>query len=101
MQWAKLRACGASDLANAVVVSGDLEFEKPDPRIFELALTKIDGNPGTTLFVGDNPDADIVGASGVGMQTAWIRLGRDWPYDARRPDYFLDHVSEARKIVFG
>ena len=100
MQWAKVRATGAGALADAVVVSGDLEFEKPNPRIFELALSKIDARPETTLFVGDNPDADIVGAAAVGMQTAWIRLGREWPHDDRRPDYTLDHVSAAREIVF-
>ena len=100
MQWAKVRHCGLEGLVNAVIVSGDLGIHKPDRRIFEWALTKIEGRAESTLFVGDNPTADILGASGVGMATAWIRLGRDWPFDDRRPDYVLDHVSEAREIVF-
>lgn len=29
------------------------------------------------LFVGDNPYTDIIGTHGVGMKTAWIRMGRD------------------------
>ena len=101
MQWAKVRGTGVGALTDAVVVSGDLDFEKPDRRIFELALSKIDARPETTLFVGDNPDADIVGAAVVGMQTAWIRLDREWPYDDRRPDHILEQVSEARQIVLG
>ena len=101
MQWAKVRYSGLADLVNAVVVSGDLGIRKPDPRIFELALGKIGARAEITLFVGDNPVADILGASGVGMTSAWIRLGRDWPFDDRLPDYAIDHVSEARDIVFG
>ena len=95
-----MRHCGLEGLVNAVIVSGDLGIHKPDRRIFEWALTKIEGRAESTLFVGDNPTADILGASGVGMATAWIRLGREWPFDDRRPDYVLDHVSEAREIVF-
>ena len=101
MQWAKVRSAGLAGLVNAVVVSGDLGIHKPDGRIFERALAKINARSESTLFVGDNPVADILGASGVGMATAWIRLGRVWPFDDRHPDYFVDHVSEAREIVFG
>ena len=101
MQWTKVNSSGLVALVDAVVVSGDLEVRKPDPRIFEKALGKIGARAESTLFVGDNPVADILGASGVGMTSAWIRLGRDWPFDDRLPDYAIDHVSEARDIVFG
>ena len=101
MQWAKVRSTGLVDLVDGVVVSGDLGIHKPDPRIFEHALAKIDARAEGTLFVGDNPVADILGASAVGMTSAWIRLGREWPFADRPPDYAIDHVSEARAIVFG
>ena len=100
MQWTKVNSSGLVALVDAVVVSGDLEVRKPDPRIFELALGKIGARAENTLFVGDNPVADILGASGVGMTSAWIRLGREWPFADRPPDYALNHVSEAREIVF-
>lgn len=100
-QWAKVRHSGLEGLVDAVIVSGDLGINKPDRRIFEWALQQIKGRAESTLFVGDNPVADILGASGIGMISAWIRLGREWPFDDRRPDYTLDHVSEAREIVFG
>ena len=99
MQWAKVRHCGLERLVDAVIVSGDLGINKPDRRIFEWALQQIKSRAESTLFVGDNPVADILGASGIGMTSAWIRLGREWPFDDRRPDYILDHVSEAREIV--
>ena len=101
MQWTKVNSSGLVALVDAVVVSGDLEVRKPDPRIFELALGKIGARAESTLFVGDNPVADILGASAVGMTSAWIRLGREWPFADQPPDYALNHVSEAREIVFG
>ena len=36
MQWTKVKSSGLVALVDAVVVSGDLEIRKPDPRIFEL-----------------------------------------------------------------
>jgi len=48
------------------------------------------------LFVGDNPYTDIIGAHGVGMKTAWIRMGRDSPGDAPHPDFIVDHVEELK-----
>jgi putative hydrolase of the HAD superfamily len=53
----------------------------------------------TTLFVGDNPEADILGAQGLGMFTAWVHRGREWPYADRRPEYLVGHVSEVGELV--
>jgi FMN phosphatase YigB (HAD superfamily) len=53
------------------------------------------------MFVGDDPDADILGAAVLGMRTAWVHRGRDWPYDVRHPDYVISRVSEVRGLVLG
>jgi putative hydrolase of the HAD superfamily len=63
--------------ASAVVVSSLVELRKPDKRIFELAMSLVAGELSADkfLFVGDNPTADIVGASEAGNKTAWLYLG--------------------------
>lgn len=99
MQRRKVEETGLEGLVNAVVISEDAGVNKPNRRIFELALAKIDAHPLSTIFIGDNPDADILGASAVGMRTAWIHRGREWPHDDSHPDYILSHVSEVREIV--
>ena len=101
MQWTKVRTSGLDALTRTVIVSEDVGVAKPDRGIFEVALSGIGASAETTLFVGDNPDADILGAAALGMLTAWIRLGREWPYEDQRPDYILDHVAEVRGIVLG
>lgn len=45
---------------------------KPDPRIFQAALDRLDVKPRETLFVGDNVSRDLKGAQALGMPHVWI-----------------------------
>ena len=98
-QWAKLRSTGVAGLVDACVVSEEFGARKPDAAIFRHALGLIGADADSALFVGDNPEHDILGAIGVGMRTAWIRLGREWEIESARPDYILDAVWEADSLV--
>ena len=100
-QRAKLRLTGLEDMVDGIVVSGEHDFRKPDAAMFEQALSLISAEPATTLFVGDNAEADILGALNLGMQTAWMHLGREWPHPQDRPHHMLENISDVRKIVFG
>lgn len=51
-----------------IAASSDLLFRKPDPFIFNYALRAARLAPEEVWFVGDNPDADILGAAHVGMR---------------------------------
>ena len=98
-QWGKLRKTGIADMVTACVVSEEFGVWKPDPAIFERALALIGAEAGSTVFVGDNAEHDILGATGVGMRTAWMSLGRKWEIEPERPDYVLNAVWEAEDIV--
>ena len=100
MQNSKIDASGLRGLVDAVVISEEAGVAKPDPRIFERAVATIGAVTEETLFVGDNPEADILGAKGMGFGSAWLHLGRDWEYAEERPDHILDDVSDVRAIVF-
>ena len=98
-QRSKLRNTGIDDLVDAIVVSGEVGVAKPEPGIFEHALAAIDADPATTLFVGDNPAADIGGAKGLGLLAAWVHLGRDWELATPRPDYVVGAVWELGALL--
>ena len=47
--------------------SHEVGFEKPDPRLFEVALARAEARPETTLHVGDFYHVDVVGARAAGL----------------------------------
>ena len=53
------------------------------------------------LFVGDDVAADMVGAKGVGLSTAWVTNGQSWPSGLEPPDHEVGHVSELRPLLLG
>lgn len=95
VQKGKLDATGLHDLFDIVVVSEAVGLRKPDPAIFELATSDLGVTLEAALFVGDNPEVDILGAAGAGMQTAWFRNGAMWPAELpRKADVDIDHLHE-------
>ena len=99
-QRGKCRGAGLDRLAPFIIVSGEMGYEKPDPRIFRDALEAAGLTaPERVLFVGDNPTADVDGAKRFGMQAAWIRRRRDYPAGLRAPDHVIDRVTEVRSIL--
>lgn len=60
-----------ADVFAAIVDSGKVGIEKPDPRIFAHALAAL-GAPGPAIHIGDSWAADIVGARNVGWRAIWF-----------------------------
>jgi putative hydrolase of the HAD superfamily len=62
---------------DVTVISGVEGVEKPDPRIFEVALERAGARADRSVYVGDNPEFDIEAAQQVGMIPVLIdRRGR-------------------------
>ena len=56
---------------DVLIDSCDEGVEKPDPRIFQLALERSGARPETTLHAGDFYHVDVMGARAAGLQ-AWL-----------------------------
>ncbi len=95
-QMLKIRKLGFEARTGCVFVSEVVGIRKPSPEIFLRAAGCLGLDPPRVLFVGDNPEADIAGATGVGMRTAWLRRGREWPehLGGVLPDYTIDSLAE-------
>jgi putative hydrolase of the HAD superfamily len=50
-----------------LIVSSDVVFKKPHPRIYQLMLKKLNVLPQLVYFVGDNIEYDVVGPTNAGM----------------------------------
>lgn len=78
------RALGILGHFDAVVDSGLVGVEKPDPKIFRIAIDRYGVTPEETLHLGDMFATDILGARAAGIRSALID-----PF-AHYPDRHLD-----------
>ena len=74
-----LQEAGLLRYLDFVIDSADVGVEKPDPRIFEIALARSGDSPQHTLYVGDLYHADVLGARGAGLHALLLDPHNDWP----------------------
>lgn len=72
LQFRKLQSAGLDRYIDLMVLSDDIGVTKPDKRLFDYALEKAKANAETTLMIGDNYDADILGAYNAGWKTIFF-----------------------------
>ena len=75
---AGLRDQGLHGYFDAVLDSHLVGHEKPDPRIFEVALARTGVAPERALHVGDLFSADVVGARRAGVHALLLDPFGDW-----------------------
>lgn len=66
-----LETLGFGDVFDDVIVSAEVQMEKPNPCIFEKALEAAGCAPEEVIHVGDDRRNDIWGARGAGID-AWL-----------------------------
>jgi putative hydrolase of the HAD superfamily len=75
-----LEDLGLARLFESVIDSAILGRRKPDPKIFRWALATLDADARASWMIGDNFEADIRPAAGLGMATCWLApQERPWP----------------------
>jgi HAD superfamily hydrolase (TIGR01509 family) len=66
---------GLTEHVDVLFDSFEEGVEKPDPRLFQIALERSGGAPATTMHVGDLYHVDVVGARAAGLQAVLLDLG--------------------------
>ncbi|MCV6628804.1 MAG: YjjG family noncanonical pyrimidine nucleotidase [Flavobacteriaceae bacterium] len=93
IQETKLKRSGIHSYFDCIINSEMAGVKKPNPIIFELALDKAGVLAKNALMVGDNLEADIGGALGVGMQVIHFNSNEE-PEDKNIPTiYHLDEIN--------
>lgn len=72
--------------ADVVVTSDEWGAAKPDPEFFARVLEVSGSDPGSTLYVGDHPAADLFPAKSSGLLAAHVRRGACGYWWADHPD---------------
>ena len=74
-----LEEAGLLGYLDFVIDSAEVGVEKPDPRIFEIALVRCRTTPDRTLYVGDLYHADVLGSRAAGLHALLLDPCGDWP----------------------
>jgi putative hydrolase of the HAD superfamily len=95
-----LEKLGLDSFFDATIASVDVGYQKPEPEIFQLALTRLRLNAKETIMVGDNPISDIQGAHNLGIYTVRLMRGpnRTEP-DTVEADFKIKNLSKLADIV--
>lgn len=65
---AHMERLGLARHAHCILDSCDFGVEKPDPRLFEIALERSGARASNTIHVGDLYQVDVVGARAAGLR---------------------------------
>ena len=99
-QWRKIESLGLTRRTDCLFVSETFGGKKPARAIFEAAAAHLGVPPARTLFVGDNPTVDVLGAQAAGMKAAWLHRGHPWPEGLTGgPDYVIGALGELAGIL--
>ena len=76
------------------IYSSEVPYRKPHPSIFQLALDRLKLGPKEVLFVGDNVQADVIGAQHVGIPAAWLNRNGNVCPKGVHPTYEISSMAD-------
>lgn len=88
----EIQLTGILPYVDCIIISAEYHFQKPDVRLFELALERIGFSAEKAVFVGDDMLSDIQGAKKAGIHTVYIPsdFGANFSLDISPDDVIRD-----------
>ena len=74
-------------------------MRKPDPAPFEKAIDLLGMKLDEVIMVGDWPERDMAGGSGVGIRTVYAKYGDTSGATVSGGDFEIDDISQLIPIV--
>ena len=82
------------DLFDVTIFSSQTGIRKPDPRIYQAALSGLEAEASKTIFVGDRIKEDVRGPQALGMRAVLSHQFRQENPNGCRPDRVILNLSE-------
>lgn len=98
LQSRKMRSAGIDRYFKKVILSEDIGVLKPYPGIFHFALSATQSEVGNSIMIGDNWNADITGAKGVGMDQVYYNVEGRTEYEFK-PTLVVDELTELKNLL--
>ena len=71
-QFSKMKNCGLSRYFQHVFTSETIGYNKPNPKIFQWAISSVNGRKEECLMIGDDFEVDILGAKSFGIDQVFF-----------------------------
>jgi putative hydrolase of the HAD superfamily len=94
----KCEEVGIKGYFDIIADSTNLGFVKPDSRIFQFVLEKLNISPSEALHIGDLYGSDVLGGRNAGLDVIWLNRRRIEKLD-RTPILEVKSLSEISKQV--
>jgi HAD superfamily hydrolase (TIGR01549 family) len=98
-QTGKIERLDFHTYVETIVISESAGIKKPEPAIFNMALTEMNLSPSETFFVGDHPKNDIAGAEAVGLTAIYLSGHIPWPTNTPSPKHQIDHLIQLLHLI--
>jgi putative hydrolase of the HAD superfamily len=98
VQQLKLKSAGIAQYFSRIVLSDEIGITKPDRRLFEYAMKVTGSDAENTLMIGDNYDADILGAINAGWGQIYFDRNNKGFTDIA-PQYTIHTLKEVCNIL--
>ncbi|MBD2434684.1 MULTISPECIES: HAD family hydrolase [Fischerella] len=96
-QHRTIQGLGIENYFDVIIISESEGVRKPEAEIFDRALQKLRVKAQQSVFVGDHPTIDVLGAKSFGMKAVWKRD----PYwtEPIEADAIIDDLSLLPSII--
>lgn len=92
--------CGLEGIFQFVVFSQDYGIEKPDPKLFQIALEQAGCSIEQLLHVGDSLANDICGATNAGIKSVWLNRNLVKGNSNVKVDFEIHSLSELPELLY-
>ena len=99
VQYEKFDKSGLRNCFSHIVLSEEVGYQKPNPRIFEEALRMNGLQAEDVVMIGDSWNSDIQGAINAGIDQIWIRKSKDSLPEGQSATYLVESLSEVMEIL--
>jgi len=84
---------------DTILVSDEMGIKKPDKEIFDIALDRLGFRAESCLFVGDNPELDVIGARAAGLNAVWLEGFMEWKEASEVPINKINQLLDLIHVV--
>jgi len=94
-----MKNAGILEFFDAIVVSTDVGFEKPDTQIFNIILDRLSVQPSEAVTIGNKLETDILGGNSVGTMTVLLQYDNEYRGQLMEPSKRPNLIVETLKQV--